>query len=390
MEQALQKRLYDEMRSAFEELKATNEQLKKEIDTLGHTTAETREKEDKILDRLDTLETMMNRPVFTATEAKAKTEELVQRAYIMFLRRGADAMTVEQRDAWKEERAWATDDDTSAGYLVPMNVSDRMIERLIEFSPMRELANVETISVGNSLLIPTEGTGFASGWVGEREARPETATGTVGGEQIPTHEMYAKPKVTQWMLDDPVFDVEGWINRKVGESFGLLEGTAFFVGNGVGKPEGVLTRSGITAQEVNSGDANLLTPDGLINLSYALPEAYARNAILLARRLTIRDIRKFKDTTNNYLWQPGLALGAPNTILGYPYREAPDMPAIAAGAYAVAFGDWRAAYTIVDRQGIRVLRDPYSSKPFIEFYTTRRVGGQVTKLEAYRVQKVAA
>jgi HK97 family phage major capsid protein len=264
-----------------------------------------------------------------------------------------------------------------------------IIEKLVEISPVRALASIETIGVGDSLDVPKEGsTNFDDGWVAERQDRPETATGTFALDQIPTHEQYAKPRATQKMLDDNTFDVEGWISRKVQERFAKREGTGFVSGNGVTQPEGLLTNADIAF--VVSGDANLLTPNGIIDLYHDLPEPYANNATWLMKRGTVKAIRQFKDTTGQYLWQPALADKTPSTILGQPYREAIDMPAVAANAFPIIFGDFKAGYAIVDRMGIRVLRDPYSAKPFVEFYTTRRVGGQVVLAEAFRKQKVSA
>ena len=168
-------------------------------------------------------------------------------------------------------------------------------------------------------------------------------------------------------------------------------------GSGVGQPEGLLTISGMT--EVNSGSAAALTGDGLVNLYYTLPDFYARQSTFVMKRSTVGAVRKLKDSSGNYLWAPGfggngltmnLAAGAPATILDRPYREAIDMPAVAADAMAIVFGAFKMGYRIVDRQDIRVLRDPYSNKPYVTFYTTKRVGGQVVLLEAFVKHKVAA
>jgi HK97 family phage major capsid protein len=229
---------------------------------------------------------------------------------------------------------------------------------------------------------------FGYGWVTETASRAATTTAGLEKLRIPAHEVYAKPRATQTLLDDSGVNIEGWISERVTDRFARVEAAAFLNANGVGKPLGLLdTSNGITL--VASGSAAALTADGLIDLAYDLPEMYASRATFLLKRSSIRAIRKFKETsTDNYLWQPGLGGGVPATILGHPYREAFDMPAADTNTLAVIFGDF-SYYQIVDRQGIRVLRDPYSSKPYIEFYTTKRVGGQCILPDAFRIQKCA-
>lgn len=285
-------------------------------------------------------------------------------------------------------KALATDSGADGGYTVYPTVDNNVRQKLIEISPVRKLARVETIA-GGEWQGPAEGSQqFDSGWVGERQARPETNAAQLRIDIIKPHEMYAKPRATQTMLDDAGFGVESWLTARVTREFDRREGNAFILGDSVGKPEGLLTNADIAY--VPGTDASAIKADGMIDLFYALPEFYARNASWLLKRSTIRDVRKLKETsTDNYLWQPGLASGQPNTILDRPYEEAFDMPAIAANAFPVLFGDFKEGYLIVDRIGMRVLRDPYSAKPLIEFYTTKRVGGGVIMAEALRKLKIA-
>jgi len=353
----------------------------------GEMLGETKAKIDAINTRIDELDVKLQRGHFAAANGGGREETPQDReykaAFNTYFRKGEKGLNEVQF------KALATDSDPDGGFLLPRNVRAGIVEKLVEISPVRALATIETIGVGDSLDVPKEGsTNFDDGWVAERQDRPETTTGTFALDQIPTHEQYAKPRATQKMLDDMTFDVEGWISRKVQQRFGKREGTAFVSGNGVTQPEGLLTNADIAI--VNSGDANLLTADGIVKLYYALPEPYAANGTWLMRRGTVQAIRLFKDTQGQYLWQPALGEKAPPTILGQPYREAIDMPAVAANAFPILFGDFKAGYAIVDRLGIRVLRDPYSAKPFVEFYTTRRVGGQVILAEALVKQKVAA
>lgn len=357
-----------------EELLSTWHELKNVLETQNKDAGETKAVISKLNERLDAIETKLNRPP-VAPETKTGEKSLEVKAFTSWLRKGIVAPD--------EAKALATDDQTDGGYLVPSQMRSTIIELLAEYSPIRSLASVETISLGNTLKIPKEGaTAFAAGWVGERESRTETTSGKFAMADIPLHEMYAAPRASQTMLDDSAFNMEEWISRKLAQRFAILEGTAFVNGTGQNQPEGLLANADVTT--VNSTVADNIAADSLITLVYSLPDAYARNATWLLRRTTVAAIRQLKDGNGQYLWQPGLATSAPNTILGHPYVECPDVPAIAANAYVAIFGDIRAAYQIVDKAGIVTLRDPYSAKPFVEFYTTRRVGGQVVLPEAVR------
>lgn len=385
----------------IQEIKATVDQLNRSFNEFkevlagrgaeeqrkyGEMLGETKAKVDAINDRIDQLDVKLQRVPSGATADNgddSQQDREYKTAFNKYFRKGEKALNE------VEYKALATDADPDGGFLLPRNVRAGIIERLVEISPVRALASIETIGIGDSLDVPKEGTtNFDWGWVGERSSRPETTTGTFGLDSIPTHEQYAKPRASQKMLDDNSFNVEGWISRKVDQVFAKGEGTAFISGNGVTQAEGLLTNGDI--EEVVSGEAAVLTPNGIIALYYALPEPYAVNATWLMRRATVKAIRLFQDVNEQYLWQPALSDKTPSTILGQPYREAVDMPVVAADAYPILFGDFKAGYVIVDRLGVRVLRDPYSAKPFVEFYTTRRVGGQVVLAEAIVKQKVAA
>lgn len=373
--------LLNEMKSVFEQFKEKHSQLETEVKRYGEASQETKDVLDRLNDRLDELETKMSRPTLGSNMQTGQVETEHEKAFNAYLRKGERGLSAD------ELKALSTDSDPDGGYMVPTQRANSIIEKLVEYSPIRMLANVVTIT-GNAYEVPAEDDPiFEANWVSERGSRPETSTGSLRMERIPVHEIYAKPRATQTMLDDSAFNVEGWINNRVATRFAVLEAQAFLSGDGVGKPEGILTKSGIT--EVVSGDASKITADSLIEIYYNLPEFYVRNSTWLMKRSTIKEIRKLKTNDNQYLWQPGLAGVAPATILDRPYVEAVDMPAIATNAYPVLFGDFRAAYTIVDRQGIRILRDPYSSKPYVEFYTTRRVGGQVVQADALRKLKIS-
>lgn len=300
--------------------------------------------------------------------------------YAQYLRRDERAV---------EAKALQIGSDPDGGYWVPRQMSNRIIQQVYESSPIRQLATVETIST-DALELPNDYGEVGAGWVGEQEARPETTTPPVGVMRIAANEMYAMPKATQKILEDAAIDVEAWLSKKIGDKFARLEATAFVSGNGVKQPRGILsypsgTTNPGTIEQIHSGDANLILPDGLIKLTYSIKEPYMPNAQFLMQRASVALVMLLKDSQGRYLWQPALGLGAPATLLSYPITWAADMPAVAAGALPIAFGDFRQGYTVVDRLGVSVLRDPFTAKPFVLFYTRKRVGGDVANFEAFKL-----
>ena len=272
--------------------------------------------------------------------------------------------------------------DADGSLIAPVETETRIDSVLAESSPMRRLATIRTIGTA-SFRKPVSTSGAASGWAGETEARVETDTPTLELLDFPTGELYAMPAATQALLDDSVADVDAWLAEEVRDVFAAQETAAFINGDGVNKPSGFLTATGL-----GSVDISALDTDGLIDLIYEPQSRYRSNASFVMNRRTINAVRKFKDADGNYIWQPSLAAGSPSTLLGYPLVEMEDMPDIGGGASCVAFGDFRRGYLIADRQGVRVLRDPYSAKPYVLFYTTKRVGGGVQDAEAIKVLKV--
>lgn len=288
------------------------------------------------------------------------------------------------------------------GYLAPTEWDRTITDKLIEVSPMRSIASVQTIgSNGFKKLFNLRGT--ASGWVGEAAARPETDGPTFGELAYPTGELYANPAATQQMLDDAEVNLESWLANEVDTEFAYQEGVAFVSGNGVNKPNGILTyvTGGANAashpfgaiQAVNTTESaigGLDDADDLINLVQTLPTPFTQGASFAMNRTTIGKIRLLKDTTGQYLWQPSLQAGQPSTLLGYPVREMAAMPDVAANALPIMFGDFRRGYLIVDRVGTRVLRDPFTNKPYVHFYTTKRVGGGALNTEVLKALKIRA
>jgi HK97 family phage major capsid protein len=272
------------------------------------------------------------------------------------------------------------------GYTAPVEWDRTLGEKLKLISPIRANSSVITISgPGFSKLFTDRAVG--TGWVGETAARPATSTPQIGSLPFAIGEMYANPAVTQTLLDDSYFDIEKWLADEVDVEFARQEGIAFLSGNGTNKPTGILTYVTGAAnaavhpygaiQVVNSGAATALTTDGIITMIYALPAAYSANAKLYINRLSMSAMRKLKDGQGNYIWQPSFQQGQPATLAGVPIIDTPDIANIGAGVIAALYGDMAETYLVIDRIGIRVLRDPYTNKPYVQFYTTKRVGGGV-------------
>jgi HK97 family phage major capsid protein len=284
------------------------------------------------------------------------------------------------------------------GFTAPTEWDRTITDKLVQVSPMRQLATVQSIS-GNAFSKLFNQKGTTSGWVGETAARPETNTPTFGSLTYTTGEIYANPSATQQMLDDSEVNLEAWLAGEVEQEFALQEGLAFLSGNGTNRPTGILNyvTGGANATThpygaittVNSGNAALLTADGIVNLTEALPTEFTGNARFVMNKATVTAIRRLKDGQGNYLWQPTFASGGPATINGYAYTEMAGMPNIAAGTKPILFGDFARGYLVIDRVGVRVLRDPFTAKPYINFYTTRRVGGGLLNPEVLRALNVA-
>jgi HK97 family phage major capsid protein len=314
-------------------------------------------------------------------------------AFDTFLRKGEEVMGPDER------KALSVGTDPDGGYVVNPDLSGRIVMKVFETSPMRAYASIQVIST-DALEGLYDLNEASSGWVGETESRAETNTPQIGKWRIPAHELYAKPKATQKLLDDASINMEAWLASKVSEKFARDEANAFVVGNGVNKPRGFLTYGAGTTlpgtiEQFPTGASGALAsaPDGgdaLINALYGLKQQYRANATWFMNRATTKLVRKAKDTDGAYLWSPGIQAGQPATLLGYPVAAFEDMPDPAASSLSIAVGDMREAYQIVDRLGIRTLRDPYSAKPYVEFYTTKRVGGDVVNFEAIKLIRLGA
>jgi len=322
-----------------------------------------------------------------------------------WFRKGDRAIDANMREL-EVKAGLTTQSDPDGGYIVPSTMEAGIDRVLGTVSAVRSAARV--ISIGGSEYKKLVSMGGAtSGWVGEEEARPETATPVLREIAINTGEIYANPYATQTLLDDALVDIAAWLADEVSIEFGEQEGAAFILGNGVKKPRGILAYDAIANASYGQGKssawgkvgfvitgkaggfADAAPADALIDLYYALRSGYRNGASFLLSDAVMGTIRKWKDGEGNYLWAPPTG-DMPATFIGKPVLTDDNMPAVAANAFPIAFGNFQRAYTIIDRQSIRILRDPYTNKPFVGFYTTKRVGGGITNFEAIKLLKVSA
>lgn len=401
------KDLIEQTARAFEEFKKANDARLDKIEKAG-ATGDLDAKLAKIEEDLSTA--LGLKAELARIEAKSnlqglfsgdKPEKTAYKSafFDRFVRKGEDS--AELKDLMR--KAWSIGTPADGGYALPEEL-DRTIEKMLrDVSPVRSVANV--VQVGTSdykKLVNVNG--IASGWVGETAARPATNTSQFAEVAPPMGEVYANPQVTQHSLDDMFFNVEQELQDQLMEEFAVAEGAAFVSGNGTNKPKGFLayttaatadsSRAFGTIEHVATGVAGDFAAsnkaDILFTLVSKLKQGYRAGSVWMMNKGLLFEILKFKDTSGQYLWQPSLqASGISLNLLGFPVVEAEDMPAKAADALAIAFGNFRRAYTVVDRMGIRMLRDPYSNKPYVGFYTTKRVGGAVVNSEAIKVAKFA-
>ena len=290
---------------------------------------------------------------------------------------------------------------SDGGYAVPREIDALISRRLKNVSPIRSIAQVvQTGTAGYRKLINTGGT--ASGWVSETGARTETASPSLAEIVPPTGELYANPSASQAMLDDAMFDIQTWLADEIAMEFARAEGAAFINGTGTNQPKGFLTaptaatadgtRAFGTLQFLVSGNASGFdtAPElKLIDLVHSLKGGHRQGASWVMNSKTLAVVRKLKAADGSFLWQPGLMEGQPNRLLGYPVVEAEDMPDVAASAFPIAFGNFRAGYLIAERSTTSILRDPYTNKPFVNFYATKRIGGQVLDSDAIKLLKIS-
>jgi HK97 family phage major capsid protein len=365
----------DTLEASFEALEREHEEL-----------AQLKEEMAQLKSRIDAGAAAAARPALSG--AKAERSPFVEN----YLRKGLESGV--------EMKALAGTSDSAGGYAVPEEIDAEIDRLLTSISPIRAIANVVKVGTSGYRKLVTQG-GTPSGWVSETAARPETDTPSFVEIAPPFGELYANPAASQAMLDDAAFDVEAWLASEIATEFARAEGAAFVAGSGVNRPKGFLaapnsaqadgTRPFGTLQFITSGAAGGFAAanpqDRLIDLVQALRPPYRQGAVFAMNSSTASRIRKFKTSDGAFLWQPGLTVGQPDTLLGYPVVEAEDMPDVAADSLSIAFGNFRAGYLIAERTETQILRDPYTHKPFVHFYATKRVGGQVSNSEAIKLMK---
>lgn len=330
----------------------------------------------------------------TADEVKHKEE------FERFFRKGVESDELQEL----EKKTLSVGTDPDGGYTVPTQMETAIDRVITEISPIRQIARVVQVSTASYKRRTSLG-GATSGWVGEQTSRPQTDTPTIAVQEYPVMELYAMPAATQSILDDSAINIESWLADEVSIEFAFQEGTAFINGNGAARPKGFLQGDIVDEDSwawgktgrVKTGAAGAFktTAAGdqatnFTDLVYALKPAFRANARFVMNRKTVSEVMKFRDADGRPLWHSGLREGQPDVIHGYPITEAEDMPDIANDSYSIAFGDFRRGYIIVDRIGTRVLRDPFSSKPYVLFYTTRRLGGNLGHFDAIKLLQFAA
>lgn len=387
----------DALGRKFDEFRGVNDKRLEAIEAEKGKLAETVETLNAKLSELDALKQgleaelkAIKRPgVGADVQAKAQHKD----AFVQFIRKGREDGLAEL-----QQKAVSVAVDADGGYAVPEELDRTLLQLMRDESPMRQVCSQITVSADYKRLVNLGGAG--SGWVGETAARPATGTPTLAQIAPFMGEIYANPQATQTSLDDLFFNVEQWLSQEVATEFAQKEALAFLSGDGVNKPKGILAYTMATTaddvrafgqlQSVESGTAGDFDADDLLRVIYTLKKGYRQSAQWMFNTLTLFKVRTMKDSEGNYLWRPGLEAGQPSQLLSYAIAENEDMPDVGVDAHAVLFGDFKRSYTIVDRMGVRVLRDPYTNKPNVGFYTTKRVGGMLTDSNALKVLTLSA
>ena len=345
--------------------------------------------------------TMLDRKTMTygrpALSAAAEQDVPHKKAFGAYLRSGDDDGL---RGLNLEGKAMSSAVAADGGYLLDPQTADTIRSMLVSTSSLRAIANVVQVEA-SSFDVLVDRSEVGSGWATEVAATAETATPLIERISIKLHELSAMPKASQRLLDDSAFDVEGWLAGKIATRFIRAEAAAFISGDGVDKPKGFLNAPKVANGTWTWGNlgyvptgaaadfATTNAADCIINLVYALGADYRANATFVMNSKTAGAVRKMKDADGRFMWSDGLAAGEPARLMGYPVQVCEDMPDIAANTYAIAFGDFSAGYTIAERPDLRILRDPFSAKPNVLFYASKRVGGDVTDFAAIKLLKIA-
>ncbi|MCB1431088.1 MAG: phage major capsid protein [Alphaproteobacteria bacterium] len=391
---------FGDFMEAFEAFKEANDDRLAQIETRMSADVVTIDKVDRInraIDetkaRLDELTLKAKRPRLGQGDDPAPAAREHKQAFEAYVRKGETGGLFDI-----EAKSMSVGTGSDGGYLVPSETETEIGRRLSAASPIRAIAGIRQVSSA-VYKKPFATSGFSAGWVGETASRPETNTPTLAELQFPAMELYAMPAATQALLDDSAVNLDEWIADEVQQAFAEQESTAFVTGNGTNRPRGFLSYTNVADASWSWGNIGYVATgtagafpasnasDKLIDLIYVLKSGYRQNAHWVMNRKTQGVIRKLKDANGDYLWQPAAAADGSSTLMNFPVTESEDMPDIGADSYALAFGDFGRGYLVVDRVGVRVLRDPFSAKPYVLFYTTKRVGGGVQNFEAIKLMK---
>lgn len=377
--------------ATYEAFRSANDESLAERQQKGSPDGLTEEKVERIGRELDRLSALVQRPPLTGGFTPAPEQIEHKRAFAAYLRRGqADALRLIEAKALNGAIA------PDAGYLVPPDIEAAVLARMAGLSPIRGIASVRSLA-GTSLKKAVSPDGAHQGWQSLGAPSNAITPGLYAELAFQTMELFAQPAATQAMLDDAAVDVESWIGEEIELAFAEAESEAFVKGDGLNRPRGFLDYPRVTAEQWSWGQIGTISTgasgafptsapsDILVELAHSVGSIYRQNGTFVMNRRTQSAIRRFKDTTGNYIWAPPTMLGARATLLNFPVVEAEDMPDIGPNAPAIAFGDFRRGYLVLDRVGIRALRDPYSTKPYVLFYTTKRVGGGMQDFRAIRL-----
>lgn len=387
---------------AFEEYKSVNDQRLNDIERRGTADVLLNEKLgrmddsiNKLQDAITTIKTSMRRPSKDgAPYASGNVDSAYKNAFLKYVTKGNETDV-----ASFDTKALEVINQGEGGFMVPPEIAERIVVRQYDTTPLRQIASVMSIT-SDAVEMLRDTADVTAQWISELGVPTDTADGGLGRIRIPVHELYAQPKATQKLLDDAVINVEEWLINKVASKFSRAENTAFVVGDGIGQPRGFTTYSAQAVddnsrnwgvlQYVPTGAAGAFASsnpaDCLFDLMHKLRVGYHPDAYWIMPRAVADMIRKFKEnTTQAYIWQPGLQQGRPSTLLGFPIVLGEDMPAVSNGSFSLAFGNFKEGYTIVDRLGFRILRDPYTGAPFIKFRCIKRTGGDVVNFEAIKL-----
>ena len=389
---------FEDFLGAFDQFKQANDDRLGEIERKLSADVLSEEKVARVSDALDAQKRLLDRLVLKSHRPELGSERRIEAsehkaAFESYFRTG-ETSGLKRLEA----KAISTVTSPDSGYLVPPETEAEIGRRLAVVSPIRSIAGIRTVS-SNVYRRPFATNGFETGWVGETDARDETDTPALVELEYPVMELYAMPAATATLLDDTAIDIDQWIASEVEQAFATQEGAAFVNGDAVKKPKGFLQYSKVAETSWAWGSIGYLITgvagdwaatnksDVLIDAVYALKAGYRQNAHFVMNRKTQAAVRKLKDADGNYMWAPPATANGRATIMNFPVAEAEDIPDIGANSYSIAFGDFSRGYLIVDRLGVRVLRDPYSQKPYVLFYTTKRVGGGVQDFDAIKLIK---